>query len=670
MQSYLTYKRFGKLTEAQFERDRWRAEALERGNKDLQSENRNLDVNGRNGLGGNRHSSSSSSSSDNTGSSSASELHTHDVEKAERGISKAPSLNSSTGENVYREKNDAEHEQEQDDENGNANGNARSEPLDRIATRATAHTTRSFGTRLGYTLTGIEVRELSEQLTRTRTAAKTKTQSKSKQNSHPNDAENEKEGPRETVFVVGYEGSKDHMDPHNWSLWRRGFCTIMIASIGFIVGFASSIDSAALTQAAEDFGVSEVAESLATGLFLVGFGLGALFAGPISETIGRNPVYISTLFIYMIWIMASALAPNLTAQLIFRFLAGFFGSTPLTCAGGSISDLWSPMERVYAFPVFANAAFMGPIFGPIVGGFVGQSQLVSWRWCEWITLILSGLILLLITLFQPETFAPILLKWKAAHLRRITGDERFVAEVEIRADPFKTRLLRALYRPCLLITREPIVMLFALYLTVVYIILFTFLDGYTYIFGETYNFSEGLTGLAFLGIAIGLCFATCLVPLIHHWAKKDLAALHAIHGESARLPPEKRLWFAMFGAPFIPISLFWMGWTNYPSISPWSGLVASLFFGFGILCIFISTYQYIIDSYEMYAASALASLTLVRYVAAGGMVEVGIPFYENLGVHWTLTVLGGISAVMVPVPYLFYVYGEKVRGWSRFAATH
>ncbi|TGO12658.1 hypothetical protein BTUL_0084g00160 [Botrytis tulipae] len=496
------------------------------------------------------------------------------------------------------------------------------------------------------------------------------TKSQARKTPHANETGNAKLGERETVFVVGYEGPKDHMNPHNWSLCRRGFCTIMIASIGFIVGFASSIDSAALTQAAEDFGVSEVAESLATGLFLVGFGLGALFAGPISETIGRNPVYISTLFIYMIWIMASALAPNLATQLIFRFLAGFFGSTPLTCAGGSISDLWSPMERVYAFPVFANAAFMGPIFGPIVGGFVGQSHLVSWRWCEWITLILSGAILLLITLFQPETFAPILLKWKAAHLRRITGDERFVAEVEIRADPFKTRLLKALYRPCLLITREPIVMLFALYLTVVYIILFTFLDGYTYIFGETYNFSEGLTGLAFLGIAIGLCFATCLVPLIHHWAKKDLEALRAIHGEKAKLPPEKRLWFAMFGAPFIPISLFWMGWTNYPSISPWSGLVASLFFGFGILCIFISTYQYIIDSYEMYAASALASLTLVRYVAAGGMVEVGIPFYENLGVHWTLTVLGGISAVMVPVPYLFYIYGEKVRGWSRFAATH
>ena len=48
-------------------------------------------------------------------------------------------------------------------------------------------------------------------------------------------------------------------------------------------------------------------------------------------------------------------------------------------------------------------------------------------------------------------------------------------------------------------------------------------------------------------------------------------------------------------------------------------------FGYGILCIFISSYQYIIDSYEMYAASALASLTLIRYVAAGAMTVVGIP---------------------------------------------
>jgi len=121
------------------------------------------------------------------------------------------------------------------------------------------------------------------------------------------------------------------------------------------------------------------------------------------------------------------------------------------------------------------------------------------------------------------------------------------------------------------------------------------------------------------------------------------------------------------GAVAIPLSLFWMGWTSYSWISIWSPLGASVLFGYGVLTIFISCYQYIIDSYEIYAASALASVTLIRYVAAGGMTVVGIPFYQNMGVHWTLTILGGISCLMVPVPYVFYIYGPKIRAKSRYA---
>ena len=341
--------------------------------------------------------------------------------------------------------------------------------------------------------------------------------------------------------------------------------------------------------------------------------------------------------------------------------------TPLTCAGGSISDLWSPSERTYAFPVFANAAFMGPLLGPIVGGFIAQSSRVSWRWTEWITLILSALVLALVTLFQPETYAPILLKWKAAHLRTQTGDERYCAAVEIRQETFAYRLRRALYRPFLLTFREPIIMLIALYLTVIYIILFTFLDGYTFIFSEIHGFSQGITGLCFVGIGVGLCFASLLVPFIYSRARKDLVRIKANGG--TQLPPEFRLWFGMFGAPAIPVSLFWMGWTSYPSISYWSPLLSSVLFGYGILCVFISCYQYVIDSYETYAASALASVTLIRYVAAGGMTVVGIPMYKNLGVHWTLTILGAISALLVPLPYLFYVYGIKIRAKSKYAVV-
>lgn len=274
--------------------------------------------------------------------------------------------------------------------------------------------------------------------------------------------------------------------------------------------------------------------------------------------------------------------------------------------------------------------------------------------------------------------------WKAKHLRDLTGDDRYVAPLEVAKDNFAHRLQLALYRPFLLTFYEPIVMLVALYLTVIYIILFTFFDGYNYskcnislltnvwlmlsVFADIHGTSQGVTGLCFLGIVVGLLSAMLLIPIIYHWAKRDLAKIKEQGGD--RLPPEFRLWFSMLGGSIaIPVSLFWLGWTSDPNISIWSPLAASVLFGYGILCVFITSYQYLIDAYETYAASALASATLIRYVAAGGMVVVGIPFYENMGVHYTLTILGCIAALMAPVPYIFYIYGARIRAKSKFAVS-
>jgi MFS family permease len=106
-----------------------------------------------------------------------------------------------------------------------------------------------------------------------------------------------------------------------------------------------------------------------------------------------------------------------------------------------------------------------------------------------------------------------------------------------------------------------------------------------------------------------------------------------------------------------------------PSVSIWSPIIASVLFGYGTIMIFMSSYMYIIDSYEMYAASALTFATLARYIIAGGMTVVGIPFYKNMGVHWTLTILAGLSALLAPLPYVFYKYGYIIRRKSRFAVS-
>ncbi|KAI9682220.1 MAG: hypothetical protein M1817_000274 [Caeruleum heppii] len=613
MQSFLQYRRFGNHIRRQYERDREKAAELARR---ISTESPATPI-----------SADSITSSSSTSSASSSTLS-----------SVTPDAAGTIGTQVLKEQNVSNGDlpvnapQEGPDialEDVEAQAMSAEHPqLRHVATVATEDT---MGTHLGMAMTGIEVCTTSRQ-----------------------------DG---KVFVVGYEGEKDGLNPRNWNKGLRVKATILIACIGFVVGFASSVDSAVLQKAAEEFAVSDIVESLATGIFLIGFGFGALMAGPVSETIGRNPVYITTLAIYMVWIMASALAPNIAAQLAFRFLAGFFGATPLVCAGGSISDLWDPMERVYTFPVFANASFLGPILGPIVGGFIGESSKLGWRWTEWITLIMSGVTLILLVLFQPETYAPILLKWKASHLRDLTGDERFKAAVEIREDTFLLRLRHSLYRPFLLTLSEPIIMLVALYLSLIYIILFSFLNGHKFIFTDIHGFSGSQTGMAFLGIAIGLCLCSLLVPAIYWLAKRRLGQVKAKGGV---LAPEFRLWFAMLGAPAIPISIFWLGWTSYPSVSYWSPLAATILFGFGILTIFISTNQYIIDIYTIHAASALASVTCIRYVAAGVMVEVALPMYRNLGVRWTCTLLGALSVVMVPVPYAFWYWGRGIRERSRF----
>jgi hypothetical protein len=81
----------------------------------------------------------------------------------------------------------------------------------------------------------------------------------------------------------------------------------------------------------------------------------------------------------------------------------------------------------------------------------------------------------------------------------------------------------------------------------------------------------------------------------------------------------------------------------------------------------MSAYMYMIDSYEAYAASALTFVALIRYIAAGGMTVVGIPMYKNLGTHWTMTVLGCISVLAVPIPYVLYWYGLNIRMRSKWA---
>ena len=101
--------------------------------------------------------------------------------------------------------------------------------------------------------------------------------------------------------------------------------------------------------------------------------------------------------------------------------------------------------------------------------------------------------------------------------------------------------------------------------------------------------------------------------------------------------------------------------SSQSDISIWSPIVASGVFGYALVCIFTTAYMYIIFVYLQYAASALGFMTFSRYVISGALTPASVKMYENIGPHWSLTIVAIVATIMAPVPYILYKYGHKVR---------
>jgi len=96
-------------------------------------------------------------------------------------------------------------------------------------------------------------------------------------------------------------------------------------------------------------------------------------------------------------------------------------------------------------------------------------------------------------------------------------------------------------------------------------------------------------------------------------------------------------------------------------------VLAGIPIGAGVLMIFMQGLNYIIDVYLMNANSGIAANTLLRSLAGTGFPLFATYMYERLGIAWATSLLGFVCVLMIPVPVLFYIYGKKIRSYSRFS---
>ena len=375
---------------------------------------------------------------------------------------------------------------------------------------------------------------------------------------------------------------------------------------------------------------------------------------------GRKPVYIITLSLAVIFVIPYAVAPNIGTLLVCRFIDGIAFSAPMTLVGGTLADLWRPEERGVPMAAFSAAPFAGPAIGPLVGGFL--SDAAGWRWLYWIQLILSGVAWLLISFTVPETFTPTLLSSRAAKLRKEKNDDRFITEKELDQRPIRQKLKIFLIRPLQLLTREPIVMCLALYMSVLYGLLYMFFVAYPVIYQEGKGWNAGSTGLMFIPIAIGVVLSAVCAPSINKHYLKICARY-----PNGKPPAEARLIPMMWSCWLVPIGLFIFAWTSYPRLSWWAPAMGGFPVGFGFIFLYNSCNNYLVDTYQHQAASALAAKTLLRSIWGACVVLFTTQMYHRLGYQWASSLLAFIALACCAIPYVFYFKGKQIRSYSHYA---
>ncbi len=471
-----------------------------------------------------------------------------------------------------------------------------------------------------------------------------------------------REYPDPDMYTVDFDGPDDPLIPFNWTIRKKLFVSTVVAVHSSLISWASAIFSPAIVTVGHRFGVSREVATLGLSLYVLGFATGPVIWAPLCELYGRKPIMVLSGIGMTLFQFAVATGKDIQTVLICRAFGGAISAAPLVCVPAIFGDIYRDETRGKAITVFIMTIFIFPIVAPVVGGFIVNSYL-GWRWTEYLTGIMGSFTTLMIIFFYPETHHPILLVSKAHKIKELTGNWMIHAAHDEFTLTIKDIVEKNLSRPLVMLVTEPIILLISIYNAFVYGILYLMLSAYPVIFAEGYGMKGGVSELPYLGMVVGMVFAGVFAFLMEG---KYVKALRANNHKPV---PKARLYTLFYGCFAFPIGLFWLFWTGaYPKHVHWMAPTASgVFTGFGLVTIFTSSINFILDTYLAFSASAMAANAFLRAIFACAFPLFGVQMLHNMGVQWAGLLLGLIGVILIPVPFLFYKYGDKLRDKSKFA---
>lgn len=468
-------------------------------------------------------------------------------------------------------------------------------------------------------------------------------------------------------FEVQFDGSDDDIeDALRLSDLHKWLVVIVVSLTSVCITCVSSVWSLASENIMEHFGISHEVSTLGISFYIWGLGTGGMFLSPISEFHGRKVVYNVGLFLVFALQFVPAFSNNVGSILFSRFASGFFGAAFMAVASGTFSDLFRKVDRFpntkrdqtkelnKALVMYSASPFLGPGLGPLISGFINQHT--SFRWTFYVMIIWTGALFLLVWITVPETFEPVLLKKKAERIRKATGDDRWYAPIEKEGTSLYITVLTSSRRPFALIFKDYMTMALCFYTGFTLAIVYMFFVSFPYIYRTVFHFSVQDQGIAFIGLILGLAITALVSPAIVQVYYERLVA------KNGAVPKcEFRFLPLMVGVFIVPIGLFIIGWTSYSKLH-WIGpIIGSFIYGMGTILVFNGIFAYTVEAYRRYIASAMAANSFIRSLMSGVFPLFGLQMYEKLSIQWATTLLALFACVLIPIPFVFYRYGEHLR---------
>lgn len=426
--------------------------------------------------------------------------------------------------------------------------------------------------------------------------------------------------------IVDWDSPEDPRRPLNWAVKKKWLNCSIISILTFLTPLASSMVAPAIPLIMKEFhSTDETIGSFVVSIYVLGYAIGPLFIAPMSEVYGRMIVYHTCNILFVIWSVACAVAPNMGSLLAFRLLGGIAGSCPITIFAGSIADVFIQEQRGGAMAICALGPLIGPVIGPVAGGFLGEDA--GWRWVFWLLTIASGVCAIFSITFQRETYEPVLLQKLTNKRIKESGNP----DLKSRLDPGiskKDFFLRAVIRPTKMLIFSPIVLMLSIYMAVVYGYLYLLFTTLTPVYEGLYHFNQGVVGLTYLGIGLGSMLGLVIFGIL-----SDRLLKYLTKKNGGDMKPEYRLPPLIPGSLFIPIGLFWYGWSVDKHIHWIMGIIGTLWVGFGMLaCKFKlnrpSRYDNILTMFsQLSCPSRLISLMLSRFTPLA--LWQPIPFFDH-----------------------------------------